>query len=156
MRKDKIKCIVFIASGLIFLMSAFLFAELSDEKIKIITQRIQEECNSWTQEETLEFISTPGPKDLVFGGDKGVVQLKKMGDTILLNGKDITGNLGSKTTYGDKSPIIETKDNSLVTTGDRSPISQKITVYNFFIHMTLSVSLVLNFYLFYKLKRKNK
>ena len=35
------------------------------------------------------------------------------GETILFNGIDITGNLGSKATYGDYSPIIDIKDSKV-------------------------------------------
>lgn len=41
----------------------------------------------------------------------------KAGDTVLLNGKDVTGNLGSKIAHGDHSPIIEDIQNSQITTG---------------------------------------
>jgi hypothetical protein len=41
----------------------------------------------------------------------------------LLNGKDITGNLGSKTTYGSNSPII---DKGNVTYGSNSPVLENV------------------------------
>ena len=150
MRKDKIKYIILIASGLIFLMSAFLFAELSDEQIEIITQKIQKEDSTWTKEETLELLKSGDQTIAMNTKDNRVVRIHVMGDTILLNGKDITGNLGSKITYGDKSPIIETGDNNLVTTGDNSPIRQTINIYTIIASIAFPLSLIFNIYLFRK------
>ncbi len=66
----------------------------------------------------------------------------------MLNGIDISGNLGSKTTHGDNSPIIEDVQNSQITTGAKSPIQKDVesTSFNitFTLSLALSLSLVLN------------
>ncbi len=55
---------------------------------------------------------------------KIIARIQIMGETVLTNGKDISGNLGSKTTYGDKSPIIENVSDSTLNFGDGNIVNQ--------------------------------
>ena len=48
--------------------------------------------------------------------DGRLIPIEVMGESILINGKDISGNLGSKTTQGANSPIIEDVTGSQITT----------------------------------------
>lgn len=75
------------------------------EKAQLLTTYIQKTNSEWTYEKSLYAImDAKGYAEWVSGPEPAI---KIMGDTILVGGKDITGNLGSKTTSGDYSPIVE-------------------------------------------------
>ncbi len=75
------------------------------EKAQLLTEYIQKTHPEWTYEKSLHtIIDAKGWVEWTTGPDPAI---KIMGETILVGGKDITGNLGSKTTTGDYSPIVE-------------------------------------------------
>lgn len=90
------------------------------------------------------------PIDLRLKADDGrEIPVEVFGGSILVNGKDLSGNLGSRTTYGSNSPIVEDVRNSQITTGSGSPITQTTSSYsiNISLSIALSLSVILNLYL---------
>ncbi len=171
---------------MLFLSIAFVaHAEWTEDKIISITNEIQKTGIKWTKQQTEELLRQArftGDFTEVIMTDKGVLRIKIMGETFLLNGKDISGNLGSKITHGNNSPIIDNIQNSQITTGNESPIDnskiQKIDLLeksqvnvvdssvietnttNFILNLTLKVcftlSLIVNFYFLRKIRKIQK
>jgi hypothetical protein len=156
----------------IFLLLCFptlLKASWTQEEIETITSEIQKKLPFWKIEETVEILKTSESRGGKFidsrqndEGKKIIIEI--MGKTILLDGKDITGNLGSKITHGNYSPILENIDNSPIAVGDQA-IATKETkktniniafIFAISLSIPLSVSFVFNIILFRKLKKKRK
>jgi hypothetical protein len=140
--------------------SSSAFADADPRLVQRLTEEISSYDKKWTDKESREMLIEAdhiGHLTEVISTDKGIARIEIMGSTILINGKDITGNLGSKTTHGPNSPIIEDVRNSQVTTGDKSPITQKKSNYtiNFSLSIALSLSVVLNLYLLQKQRRSS-
>jgi hypothetical protein len=160
-------------------------AEWNEDKINHITNEINKTGFQWSREQTewhLRQAQNVGNYFVNFVTPEGSVSLRIEGETFLLNGKDMSGNLGSKTTHGNNSPIIENVQNSLITTGKNSPIDSrkeltnevsgeiqvnigddnsivnKTNNFNLTLKITLSIalslSLLFNFYLVRKIKNK--
>ena len=125
------------------------------EKKRAITEYMHEIRRDWTAEDT-ELLATgqiPHAESAarVYIGGKPVqpfitaddgrrVPIEVIGESVLINGKDISGNLGSKTTYGSNSPIVEDIRNSQITTGSASPLA-KDSGTSYSINISLSVAL---------------
>ena len=147
----------------------------TDEKKSAVTEYMRDFCHEWTGEDTEQLVRgawknikhleatviiSDRPTDLKLVADDGQrVPVELFGDSILVGGKDISGNLGSKTTHGANSPIIENVRNSQLATGERSTIL-KDTDINFSITLSLSIalsaSLGLNLYLLRKIRSKRR
>jgi hypothetical protein len=101
-----------------------------------ITTRIQQQIPNWTREHTVSLARDSDRKgvrmELVYGH-----MFQVMGNTVLLDGKDVSGNLGSNTTYGDNSPIIEGAIGSQIAVGDGARAEET----NITLLPTLSISL---------------
>ena len=134
---------------------------VAPDQIAKLTQAIQQQVPSWSQGQTvklLEEASRGGQSSILISSDTGAVRIEVIGDTVLLNGKDITGNLGSKTTYGNQSPIIENSTNSNIIVGDKNSVTQqKKSSYRFSITTSLALTVSLGvtaYYLYQRRKRK--
>ncbi|MBN1694661.1 hypothetical protein JW879_04565 [candidate division WOR-3 bacterium] len=155
------KTYVFIFLLLCF--PTFLRAEWTQEEIETITSEIRKKLPSWKIEATAEILKeSEGSGEHIekIKTNEGEISIKIMGKTVLLDGKDISGNLGSKITYGDNSPIMEDVDNSQIAVGDQA--TAKKTSINLFLILAislsipLSVSFVFNIILLKKLKKERK
>ena len=143
-------------------------AQWTDAKKQAVTDYMHQFRQDWTLDDTellLEgkvphgaeanvFINNR-PSNMRLKADDGrSIPIEVFGESILLNGKDISGNLGSKITHGANSPIIEDVNNSQISTGDKSPITQRNPVYAISISLSLALSLsvVANLYLLKKMR----
>src|SRR5262249_31353546 len=104
----------------------------TEEKKKAITDYMHEIRRDWTAQDT-ELLATgkiPNAESasgvnvggkpvqpLLTADDGRRIPIEVIGESVLINGKDISGNLGSRTTYGSNSPIVEDIRNSQITTG---------------------------------------
>ena len=154
--------ITMIALSIVAIVIANVHAEWTEERIKFITESIQQSYGDWTIQDTrnmMEEAKHAGDLLKPIFTDKGITRIEVKGDTVLLNGKDITGNLGSKTTYGPNSPIVENVKDSQMTTGNNSLIVKDNT-FHFTINLSLSIalsfSLVLNGIQLYLFRRKRR
>ncbi len=89
----------------------------------------------WTLEESSEQILQSSKSVITIFTVQNQGQLVKgqiMGNSIFINGEEITGNLGNKTTYGDYSPIVG-ENNGTLNNGPR------ITESSFFIDLFVTV-----------------
>jgi len=85
--------------------------------------------------------------------DGRLIPVSVIGESILVDGKDLSGNLGSKTTNGDNSPIIEDVSGSQITTGNSSPISRQSNyTISISLSLALSASIAANLYLLRRMK----
>jgi hypothetical protein len=96
------------------------------------------------------------PLNLRLQADDGrLIPIEVLGESILVDGKDMSGNLGSKTTHGANSPIIEDVNGSQITTGNSSPISRQSNyTISISLSLALSASLVANLYLLKKMREQ--
>src|SRR5262249_35246829 len=81
------------------------------------------------------------------------------GESLLINGKDISGNLGSKTTHGANSPIIENIRDSQIAAGEGNSVikdSPSTRTVNISLSLALSVSVALNLYLLRQIRRRSE
>jgi hypothetical protein len=135
--------------GLIFLSPSLVKSELSEEKIKKITQELQKELPNWTENDTTNLLqeakSGEISRTIMTDPDKGATSIKVIGETILLNGKDITGNLGSKTTHGNYSPIIEEVNNSQIAIGSQNKLRNETKNTNVSLNIFLSIAFPISF-----------
>lgn len=129
------------------------FARWTDGEIAKLTLEVQKRAASWRIEDTRKMLegaaNTGTTMQPVFTSD-GPIMIQIMGKTVLIDGEDVTGRLGSKTTYGANSPIIGDVTESQVTTGDESPIP--IKNYTFHLSIALTLSLATNLYLVARLR----
>lgn len=142
---------------------------MSVERIEQATERIKDLRHDWTTKDTEEFLAGRGPQSInmnggaVAGGtstgffiadDGHRVALFAEGDSMLVGGKDVTGTLGNKNTYGPNSPILEDLRNSPVAIGSGSSASSTVN-YSVTISLSvaLSMSLAANVYLFRALRK---
>jgi len=136
---------------LIFLLLCFptlLKASWTQEEIETITSEIQKKLPFWKIEETVEILKISESRGGKFidsrqneEGKKIIIEI--MGKTILLDGKDITGNLGSKITHGNYSPILENIDNSPIAVGDQAIATKETKKTNINLSFTLSIAFCL-------------
>jgi len=144
----------------LWLTAGTLEAAQSSAKINSITEHLQVYRHDWTAKDTQELLKGASGHGMQFtsilADDGNQVKLTITGDTVLVEGKDISGNLGSKTTTGANSPIIEDVRDSQIATGDKSSATNtQTTNYTLSISLSvaLSVSIALNAYL---LRRASK
>jgi len=150
---------------LILLLVLLVSANWTQEEMNQITNEIQKSIDSWTIEDTAQMLheaQSSGEYLQTVLTDKGMVSIKIMGETILLNGKDISGNLGSKITHGDNSPIIEDVKDSQIAIGDKAEIRDDTKTTNINLNITLvfsialSLSFIFNIYLFFSRRKVKK
>ena len=171
-----IKITVFIV---LFSFPLFSEAQPTEQKIETITRELQKYKSSWTIQETTKLLRDAQNVAMdihVLTDDTGKIRKLTVlgGETVMIDGKDISGNLGSKTTHGNNSPIIEdVKDSQIaigdhakanneeitdsqVAKGDKNILSKKFEI-NFKLFVTLSIaftlSLAFNIYTFRKIKK---
>jgi hypothetical protein len=147
-------------------------AEWSQQRKQLITQYMQQYRRDWTLADT-ELMSqgtVPHTQASVFvegrpinerlvADDGRLIPVEVLGQSILVDGKDLSGNLGSKTTHGPNSPIIEDVSNSQIATGPGSTIAKdthSTVTINVSLSIALSVSVALNLYLFRQLRRTTR
>lgn len=173
-----IKFAVFIA---IFSFPLSTRAQSAEQKIENITTELQKYKSSWTTQKTIRLLQDAQNVMMdvrVLIDDTGKTRKLTVlgGETVMVDGQDISGNLGSKTTHGDNSPIIEdVKDSQIaigghskaheeiidsqVVRGDKNLLSRKIEI-NFNLFVTLSIaftfSLGFNIYTFFTRKSRKK
>lgn len=128
----------------------------TEEKIQALTSRFQEYNSTWTRQDTTKLLRNSQDVKLKFeefkdnsGRTRKITVMGGM--TVLIDGIDISGNLGSKTTHGNNSPIIEDVRDSQITTGDESSIQKDVTSSTSFkisvsLSIALTLSLLVNFY----------
>ena len=137
-------------------------AEWNQEKIKGLTKEIQKEIKEWTIEDTkLMLREAKFASDYNFArfSNGKMVSIKVIGgETVLLNGKDISGHLGSKITHGDNSPIIEDIVDSQIAVGKQATVSGKNINFNLTIALSfaLTISFVFNLCFIRKIKKLTK
>jgi hypothetical protein len=138
-----------------------LIAEINEAKIKRITENLQEYRRDWTVQDTRSLLNGASGHAMQFtsivGDDGKEVKITISADTVLVAGKDISGNLGSKTTFGANSPIIEDVRNSQIATGEKSSVSTpRNTNYsiNISLSIALTVSIALNAYLLNRTRKR--
>jgi hypothetical protein len=136
------------------------------ERLEAATEHMRQYRKDWTAADT-EKLLTHGPDRAVnmagsisgfIRDDRGgIVRVMVSGDTVLVNGRDISGNLGSKTTYGAHSPIIENIRDSQVAAAQGSSVVKDSTsnlTINVSLSIALSASVALNLYLLRRLRRR--
>lgn len=135
--------------------SSMAYAALTDLQKSTITRMLKTKIPDWSEEKTNDMLNqakNAGDFTAVYGGG---TKIKIMGDTVFIDGKDVTGTLGSKNTYGDNSPIVENNTDSHIATGPNAKIENSV---NLKIVFPLSLSLVgsigLNFYQWKKRRKK--
>jgi hypothetical protein len=141
-------------------------APWSATKKQAITKYMQQYRHDWTEQDT-ELMSQGNvphteadvyvngkPINLRLKTDDGrLIPVSVIGESILVDGKDLSGNLGSKTTNGDNSPIIEDVSGSQITTGNSSPISRQSNyTISISLSLALSASIAANLYLLRRMK----
>lgn len=144
-------------------------AQWPEAKKQAITEYMQQYRLDWTPQDTellaqgkvpphaeADVFINNRPVNLRIRADDGrLIPIEVLGESLLVNGKDISGNLGSKTTHGANSPIIEDVRGSQISTGNRSPITgpSNYTV-SISLSVALSVSLGLNLYFLKKMRQR--
>jgi hypothetical protein len=144
-------------------------AQWPEAKRQAITEYMQQYRRDWTRQDTdllaqgqvpphaeADVFINNRPSNLRIRADDGrVIPLEVLGESLLVNGKDISGNLGSKTTHGANSPIIEDVSGSQISTGNNSPITGRSNyTINISLSIALSVSLALNLYFLKKIRQR--
>ena len=143
-RTHTIGRILFAAVALF--VASTTWAAWTPERLDAVTEYMRQFRKDWTRADTDELV-TNGPKravnlagsvssGLIYDDKGGRVAIVITGDSMLVNGKDISGNLGSKTTHGANSPIIENIRNSQIATAEHSTATNAATS-----HVTVNVSL---------------
>lgn len=140
----------------------------SPQKIEQATEYLQQYRKQWSRADTEALLAGHGERAVNIGGtadsggtsmasiatdDGRRISLVASGDSLLIDGKDVTGNLGSKTTYGSNSPIIDNIKDSQIAAGSQNRVGRDTTTnYSLTISLSLalSVSVVLNLYLLRK------
>jgi hypothetical protein len=164
---NALKSLVLLLCCCLIGAAAIYAAEWTEEKKKAVTEYMQQYRRDWTFQDTelllkgkVPYAAEAGvfvngrPIDMGIRTDDGRrIPIEVFGESILVDGKDVSGNLGSKTTYGSHSPIIEDVRNSQITTGNSSPVS-KDTHFGLTINLSLSIALSLSFVLNLYLLRK--
>lgn len=145
----------------IALLSTNVRANWSQENINQITKEIQKNIPDWTAEKSIDILNKSesfGHYTKAIPTDKGIIRIEIVGETILINGKDISGNLGSKITHGNNSPIIGDVKDSQVAIGEQATAKKetKILKINLYLSIAFTVSFITNIYLGVKLKFKKK
>lgn len=148
-------------------------AAWSREKTEQVTDYLRQYRKDWTSANTDDFLTGKG-QTVNMGGaaqdggtttltirtdDGRAISLVATGQSLLVDGKDVTGNLGNKTTYGANSPIIENIKDSQVAAGAQNSVARDTTTnYSLTISLSLalSVSVVLNLYLLRKTQLRGR
>jgi len=124
----------------ILFFPCIVIAFLTEDQKNKFTEEMQKHDSKWTAEQTNKKIEEMRNSSSYTGLHKGI-SIDRRGNTVLVNGRDITGNLGSKTTYGRNSPIMEDVKDSQVAIGDESRVEKDTQTTSFSITIPLSVSL---------------
>lgn len=168
---DKTKKIIARVILMIFLLP-FVYAMMAysweQEELDNITVELKKYDSSWDYWKTVDLLKKASHIHNYIDSIGKVGMTIFDGKTIIVNGKDITGNLGNKTTYGSNSPIINNIEDSQVAIGEKAMVNvdNKKTVINiiieiitniyFSISMTigLTISAIYNIILVRKHKKK--
>lgn len=126
---------------LILFFPSIVRAFLTEDQKSKFTEEIQKHNSKWTVEQTNKILEKMRNSSSYTHVLQNGTLIERKGGTVLVDGKDITGNLGSKTTYGRNSPIIGDIEDSQVAIGDESRIEKDIQNTSFSITIPLSVSL---------------
>ena len=141
-------------------------AAWTQERLDAATEHMRQFRKSWSPADTDRLIARGPERGVNLAGnisgfvtaDNGDrIAVVVTGDTVLVNGKDISGNLGSKTTYGANSPIVENIRDSQVAAGERNSVTKDSTStlsVNVSLSVVLSVSVALNLYLLREIRRR--
>jgi hypothetical protein len=151
-------------------------ATWSSEKTNQATEYLRQYRKDWSLSDTVAFLSGDGTNKTTgavnMGGsaneggtttvtlhadDGRSVSLLATGQSLLVDGKDVTGTLGNKTTYGSNSPIIEDVKDSQIAAGEKNKAGRDSTTnYSLTISLSLALSLsvILNLYQLRKAKGK--
>ena len=146
-------------------------ADWSDDKKAIITEYMQQYRRDWTLADTdlMSHGTIPHTQASVFvegrplnqkliADDGRRVPVEVFGQSVLVDGKDLSGNLGSRTTHGANSPIIENVTGGQIAAGQGNTIAKDTTTssvsINVSLSIALSVSVGLNLYLLRELRRR--
>jgi hypothetical protein len=167
----------------VFLVVLFLMgashseAKWAPDKIEGATTYIKQYRADWTVKDTTQLIDgTLDKRDVMIvnygmkagttptsvvatitADDKTNFSVMITGESMLVNGKDVTGNLGSKTTYGSNSPIIEGNQNSQIAAGSQTSVQKDVSssyTLNISLSVALSVSVALNLYMLWRARRQ--
>ena len=157
------KAIVYlICISLLIFTACVCRAEIAEEKMDAITEAIQARLPQWKKNDTeilLEKARHSGEVSYVSRQGNGeTVRIKVIGETILLDGEDISGKLGNKVTYGDNSPIIGPTKNSDFTTGQNSPLIKTSLYIDLYIEMAkigFPICFILNIVFILIARKKN-
>lgn len=140
---------VFIVLAAVLATSS-AYGTWSNEKLEAATTALQQYQKKWRLQDTVSLIegkyvdpasTTP---TVTFGGegkdhppsqitasivadDRREISVTIMGESMIVDGKDVTGNLGSKTTYGANSPILGSINSSQVVIGGGNSVAKDTT-----------------------------
>ena len=129
------------------------------EELNNLTVELKKYDNTWDYWKTIALLTEAGHARNYMGSIGNVGMTIFDGKTIIVNGKDITGNLGNKTTYGANSPIIENIKDSQVAIGEKPVVSvgnKKIETNIAIkiltnIHYSISITIALTFSIAYNI-----
>lgn len=143
--KSWVACFILLLSFIVFnLREANSMEQWSEENKKNLTTILQQYMPEWNENKTEKMLrdsESSGEYSSVFMTNKGKLAIKIMGNTILVNGKDITGNLGSEITHGNFSPIIKNVNDSSIAIGNNNVINANYQVlYNSLVDLDKIVS----------------
>ena len=167
-----VRLVTVLVIAILSVVPANARAEWSSEKVDQATEYLRQFRKDWTRKMTEDFLSGQGSAVNVGGAAKSggttmltihaddgrAIGLVATGESLLVDGKDVTGNLGSKTTYGANSPIIDNIKDSQVAAGSQNSVARDTTNYSLTISLSLALSLsvVLNLYLLRKARSPEK
>ncbi len=160
----KLLSILVVISTLFFSQS--LLAAWTKDRLETATEYMKQYRKDWSLVDTNHLIEEGPERGVNLAGNKSGfvtadngdrISVIVTGESVLVNGKDISGNLGSKTTYGSNSPIVENIRDSQVAAGEKNSITKDSTStlsVNVSLSVALSVSVALNLYLLRQQRRR--
>lgn len=122
-----IKKVIAVLVTAMFCLPVLASGEWRGDTVNNVTVYMQTCFKAWTEQDSLKMLEESthsGEYSTMVVGEK-TCRVKIVGETVLINGKDISGNLGSKTTYGNNSPIIEGNGNIVNSNNNNSEILKK-------------------------------
>jgi len=131
--------IIILSLLFVLLFVSIINADFSQEKIEAITKEMQIYFPSWDDDKTIQKIQQAKSTGSVMGSitnGKVVVSINIIGDSFIINGKDVTGNLGKKEIHQPFSHLFE-------------KVEIKITIFSI---TFISISFIV--YLFFRRKKK--
>lgn len=125
---------------LIVVVAGVAYASWEESELRSVTEEFKKHDSTWDYWKTIAMLTSASHSSHYLGGVGGV-GVSIQGKTILLDGKDITGHLGNKTTYGKNSPIIDRIDNSELAIGDKPQVisDKRTTQTNIFVKILTNI-----------------